>query len=155
MWFTPESRFRILIVRRPVNGDIAAARVFDAERHPSSEEFEEEIGAETVRLAQQFGTGFEILEATAGGPRPLLGEWWRGHPRLRFLVVRRKAGKKEMPVRKFLDAGKYRSEEQFDKAVSEEKDRLLDKYSPLEWDVMEIEAASMDDFKSKFPDLAR
>jgi len=155
MWYSPDQRFRIILVRRPSNGEIVAAKIVDSDHHMDAESLEEAMGAETMKLSEQFGTGFEVFEASCAGPRALLGEWWRGRPRLRFLIVRRKTGKKEMPVRKFMDAGKYRSEGQFDQAVGDEKSRLLDQYTPLEWDVMEIEAASMEDFRRKFPDLAR
>lgn len=155
MWHTPETRFRMLAVRRPSDGAVVGTTLLDAEKFPSAEALEEALGRETVRLFEQHGTGLEVFEASCGGPRALLGEWWRGRPKLRFIIVRRKAGKRDMPVRKFMDAAKYRNGEQFDKAVSDEKAKLGEKYAAAEWDVLEVAAQSMAEFKEKNPELAK
>jgi hypothetical protein len=156
MWYTPDSRFRFLVVRRASDGELVSTHVLDCDRLASAEALELETGKVTVRLFEKFGQGHEIFECAAAGPRPLLGEWWRGRPKLRFLIVRKKQGKlKDMPVRKFMDAAKYRNEEHFDKAVSEEKTRLGGKYPPAEYELMEIEASTLADFKDRYPDLAK
>jgi hypothetical protein len=155
MWFTPENRFRILIVRRPSDGAVLATSLLDSEKFADAEALEIALGKETVRLFEQHGQNLEVFEAASGGPRALLGEWWRGRPKLRFIIVRRKTGKRELPVRKFMDAAKYRNDEQFDKAVGDEKTRLGEKYPAAEWDVLEIAAGSMAEFKEKNPELAK
>lgn len=155
MWYTPENRFRLLCVRRPADGVVLATSLLDSEKFASVEALEEAIGKETVRLFEQHGQNLEIFEAPCGGPRALLGEWWRGRPKLRFIIVRRKAGKRDMPVRKFMDAAKYRNDEQFDKAVGDEKVKLSEKYPAAEWDLLEIAAQSMAEFKEKNPELAK
>ncbi|MCE9582892.1 MAG: hypothetical protein K8T20_10390 [Planctomycetes bacterium] len=155
MWYTPETRFRVLIVRRPADGAVVATSLLDAEKFAAADALEDAVGKETVRLFEQHGQNLEVFESSCGGPRPLLGEWWRGRPKLRFLIVRRKAGKHDMPVRKFMDAAKYRNDEQFGKAVSEEKARLAEKYPVAEWDVLEVAALSMAEFKEKNPELAK
>ncbi len=155
MWYTPENRFRLLCVRRPADGSVLATSLLDSEKFASVEALEVAVGKETVRLFDELGQNLEIFEAPCPGPRALLGEWWRGRPKLRFIIVRRKAGKKDMPVRKFMDAAKYRNDEQFDKAVGDEKVKLSEKYPAAEWDVMEIAAQSMAEFKDKNPELAK
>jgi len=155
MWFTPENRFRFLVVRRPADGAIVATSVLDSEKFTASEALEDALGKETVSLFEKHGQSLEVFEACSGGPRPLLGEWWRGHPKLRFIIVRRKSGKREMPVRKFMDSAKYRNDAQFDQAVSDEKSKLGEKYPAAEWDLLEIAAVSMTEFKEKNPELAK
>lgn len=155
MWYTVETRFRFLIVRRPSDGGIVATSVLDSEKFAAAEALEDALGKESVRLFEQHGQSLEVFEACSGGPRPLLGEWWRGRPKLRFIIVRRKTGKRDMPVRKFMDAAKYRNDGQFDKAVGDEKSKLAEKYAAAEWDVLEIAAVSMSEFKEKNPELAK
>lgn len=155
MWFTPETRFRFLLARRPSDGVVVATSLLDSEKFAGAEAMDEALGKETVRLFEQHGQGLEVFEGACAGPRALLGEWWRGRPKLRFIIVRRKAGKREMPVRKFMDAAKFRNLEQFDKAVNDEKARLVEKYPAADWDVLEVAAASMAEFKDKNPELAK
>lgn len=155
MWYTPEARFRFLLVRRPADGVIVATSVLDAEKFADAPALDDALGKETVRLFEQHGQNLEVFEASCGGPRPLLGEWWRGRPKLRFIIVRRKTGKHDMPVRKFMDAAKFRNDELFGKAVSEEKARLAEKYPAAEWDVLEVAAGTMAEFKEKNPELAK
>ncbi|NUN49723.1 MAG: hypothetical protein HUU15_12925 [Candidatus Brocadiae bacterium] len=155
MWFSPEARFRVLLARRASDGEIVATRLLDSEKYDKAEALEEAVGRETVALAGTLGSGHELFESPCPGPRPLLAEWWRGQAKLRFILVRRKTGKKDMPVRKFMDAAKYRNQAAFDKAVNDEKAKLGGTYPAGEWDVLEIGAESLADFKARHPDLAK
>ena len=62
MWYSPEIRFRILIVRRPADGAVVGTSMLDAEKFPDAAALEDALGQETVRLHEQHGQGLEVFK---------------------------------------------------------------------------------------------
>ena len=62
MWYTPENRFRFLIVRRASDAAVVATVVLDAEKFESADALEAALGRETVRLFNENGPNLEVFE---------------------------------------------------------------------------------------------